>query len=165
MAIEIRPEPLGSSVARELILELNRELDARYPEDGANHFRLDEDEVAPGRGVFLVAYDGEAAIGCGAFRVVDADVAAAAFGGAKTAEIKRMYMSPAARGRGAGRAMLEALEAAAQDVGVTHLVLETGERQHEAVGLYARAGFARIERFGDYVSSPLSLCMGKSLKP
>jgi putative acetyltransferase len=153
MGIDIRAEPLSSPVARLLIEALNRELDGRYPEEGANHFRLEEDEVAPGRGVFLVARDDGEPVGCGALRLLEPG----------TAEIKRMYVAPAARGRGAGRAVLAALEDAARELGARRLVLETGDRQHEAVGLYERAGFARIERFGEYASSPLSLCMGKDL--
>ena len=59
--------------------------------------------------------------------------------------------------------MLDALESEARRLGVTRLLLETGERQHEALGLYESAGYARIPRYGEYESSPLSLCMGKDL--
>jgi ribosomal protein S18 acetylase RimI-like enzyme len=43
------------------------------------------------------------------------------------------------------------------------LLLETGERQVEAVRLYQRAGFTRVPCFGEYADAPLSLCMGKDL--
>jgi hypothetical protein len=43
-------------------------------------------------------------------------------------------------------------------------VLETGERQGEALALYGRAGFSRIPAFGEYVGSPLSVCMAKTLE-
>lgn len=136
-----------------LIAELDDELSGRYPGPGANHFRLDLDEVAPGRGAFLIAtLDGQP-VGCGAVRLLDSD----------TAEIKRMFTRPTARGRGVGRALLAELEAQARALGVSRLVLETGERQPEALALYERGGFVRIPAFGEYVDSPDSVCMQKDL--
>ncbi|RPH55998.1 N-acetyltransferase, partial [bacterium] len=99
--LEIRPESLASPVAEALIRALNAELSRMYPEEGATHFRLDPDEVAEGRGAFLVAYAEGSPVACGAIRRLDAD----------TAEIKRMYVAPDTRGRGIGRAILAALEA------------------------------------------------------
>lgn len=151
--IELRAEPLLSPLAQALIGELNAELSARYPEEGANHFRLDAEDVADGQGAFLVAYLGGEPVACGAVRR-NADGAA---------EIKRMYTRPAARGRGVATALLLALEGKAGDLGVARIVLETGERQPEALALYRRAGFVEIPCFGEYIDSPLSLCMGKDL--
>jgi GNAT superfamily N-acetyltransferase len=82
---------------------------------------------------------------------------------ADVAEIKRMYVVPAWRGRRVGAVILTALAAEACALGVSRLVLETGERQPEAIALYRRAGFTVIPRFGEYVDSALSLCMEKSL--
>src|SRR6059058_1721605 len=87
---------LLSPAARALIEALNAELSDRYPEPGANHFRLDPDEVADGQGAFLIASSGGRPVGCGAVRRIEA----------RTGEIKRMYVSPDARGRGIGRAVL-----------------------------------------------------------
>lgn len=133
---------------------MNAELSARYPEEGANHFRLDAAEVAEGRGAFMLAIAGQTALGCGAVRKIDE----------RTAEIKRMYVAPAARGSGVGRTLLAALESEARRLGAIRLVLETGARQPEAVALYRRAGFVPIRRFGEYRDSPLSLCMAKALQ-
>ena len=152
-SIEIRREEIGSPSAQALIRDLNGELRERYPEPGANHFRLDADEVAQGRGAFLVAYRGDDPVACGAIRLE----------GSHTAEIKRMYVVPDARGRGISRLLLAALEAEGRKLGARRLVLETGERQTEALALYERTGFVRIPRFGEYVSSPLSVCMAKEL--
>ncbi|MBZ5640803.1 MAG: GNAT family N-acetyltransferase [Acidobacteriia bacterium] len=149
----IRRGDLGSPVARRLIAALNDELAPIYPEAGANHFRLDVEEVEPGRGAFFLAYLGDEPVGCGAVRCLDEE----------TAEVKRMYVVPAHRGRGVGRAILGEIEAEARRLGVARLVLETGGRQPEVLALYASAGFAQIPRFGEYLASPLSVCMGKSL--
>ena len=142
-----------SSTARDLILALNAELRGRYPEEGACHFRLDADEVAEGRGAFLVAYRGGKPIGCGAVRRNEEG----------TAELKRMYVCMEERCRGVGRAILDALEAEARKLGVARLVLETGTRNPEAIALYERAGFGHIPAFGEYVGSRVSVCMAKEL--
>lgn len=151
--MSIRRETLDSPVAANLIGCLNAELLQRYPEPGANHFSLTAAEVAEGRGGFFVAYEGERAVACGALRLLAPELG----------EIKRMYVVPEARGAGHGRAMLIWLENFARSVGVSRLVLETGERQPEAIALYRSAGFAPIGRYGEYAESPLSFCMGKSL--
>lgn len=153
--LDIRREPLDGAPALALIAALNDELLARYPEEGATHFRLDRDEVAPERGAFLLARLGGDPVGCGAVRRLDAEAA----------EIKRMYVVPAVRGRGVGQAILTALEVEARRLGVIRLVLETGARQPESLALYRRAGFAEIPRFGEYLDSALSLCMAKALGP
>lgn len=100
----------------------------------------------------MVREDGRA-IGCGAFRVLDAT----------TAEVKRMYVEPSHRGRGVGREVLAALEASARRLGVTRLVLETGTKQAAAIGLYRAAGFVEVDCWGEYASSPSSKCFAKSL--
>ena len=151
--VVIQRSDLLAPAARALIESLNRELADRYPEEGACHFRLDPDEVADGRGVFLIAMLGRKPVGCGAVRRIEEG----------TGELKRMYVCPAERGRSRGRALLLALEAEARALGLSRLVLETGERQEEALALYGRAGFSPIPPFGEYVGSPLSLCMAKEL--
>ena len=140
--------------ARALIEALDAELLSRYPEPGTDHFELDADEVAPGRGAFLIAARAGEPVGCGALRRTEPGAG----------EIKRMYVSPAARGLGVGRAVLAALEAEARALGLERLVLETGVRQPEAIALYERAGFSRIGRFGGYEDHALTVFMGKDLR-
>jgi putative acetyltransferase len=149
----IRSYDLLSSEAQTLIAELNEELSAMYPEEGANHFRLNPEEVRKGKGSFLIATDGERQLGCGALRRMDE----------KTGEIKRMYVRNEARNRGIGRAMLHSIEEEAKALGMARLVLETGVRQLAAIALYRKAGFIEVPLFGEYVGSPLSVCMGKDL--
>ena len=151
--VTVRRVDILSLEARALIEALNAELSRRYPEEGATHFRLDPGEVADGQGAFLIASSRGQPVGCGAVRRIEA----------RTGEIKRMYVSPDARGCGIGRAVLAALEAEARALGIVRLVLETGLRQGEALALYEGAGFSRIPPFGEYVASPLSVCMAKDL--
>lgn len=153
MPLVIRPAPLDGPAARALIAALNAELLARYPEEGATHFRLDPEEVAPGWGAFVIAFREDEPVGCGAVRRLDSE----------TGEVKRMYVAPRVRGARIGARILAALEREARALGLARLVLETGERQPEALALYRRAGFVEIPRFGAYVDSVLSLCMAKTL--
>src|SRR5215210_6641580 len=97
-----------SATARMLIERLNAELSATYPEQGACHFRLDADEVAEGRGAFLVASRGQKPIGCGAIRRIDSE----------SGELKRMFVAPEERGSGVGKAILAALEREARKLGL-----------------------------------------------
>ena len=106
--VEIDRADLRSADAAGLIAALNAELSAIYPEAGATHFRLDPDEVGEGRGAFVIARVAGVPVGCGAIRRLDAD----------NAEIKRMYVVPAQRGRGISRRVLERLETEARGLGV-----------------------------------------------
>jgi GNAT superfamily N-acetyltransferase len=94
--------------------------------------------------VLLARDDDGTPVGCGALRAL----------GDGTAEVKRMFVVPAARGRGVSKAVLSGLEAAARQRGWTTLRLETGPRQPEAVGLYTRAGYRPIGAFGAYAGAP-----------
>ena len=67
------------------------------------------------------------------------------------AEIKRMYVAPSARGRGLGRTLLGALEAAAVDLGCDRVRLDTAASFTEAVALYHSAGYTDI---ADYNGNP-----------
>jgi len=146
---------LTDDVSRALINALNAELEVIYPEPGATHFQLEPEQVSEGRGAFLVVYRADTPVGCGALRLMD--------GG--TAELKRMYMAPAARGTGLGRRLVAALETEARTLGVRRLLLETGIRQAAAIALYRACGFESIPLYGEYVHSPAtSLCFGKDLQ-
>lgn len=79
------------------------------------------------------------------------------------AELKRMYVLPALRGRGVARAVLAFLEDEALRRGVQVTRLETGNLQPQALRLYERAGYARRGPFGDYDDDPHSVFMEKAL--
>ena len=151
----IEKASLTDAISIELIRALNEELQEIYTEPGTTHFRLDPDEVAEGRGVFLVIYRDGIAIGCGAFRLIDAG----------TAELKRMYVVPEARGTGLGGRLVDDLEAEARAMGASRLILETGIWQEAALALYRRKGFEPIPLYGEYLGSPkTSVCLGKELR-
>ena len=80
-----------------------------------------------------------------------------------SAELKRMFVTDAARGLGVGRSLLGAIEAHARAAGISVMQLETGLPQAAAIALYERAGYQQIERFGQYTDDPTSYCMEKRL--
>ena len=95
-------------------------------------------DFRPPTGTFLVGFDEDGTPVCG--------------GGVKglgdgIGEIKRMYVVPGARGRGAARELLTALEAAVVELGYTRARLDTGPEQPHAEALYRSAGYADIENF------------------
>jgi GNAT superfamily N-acetyltransferase len=85
-------------------------------------------------------------------------------GTSRSAEIKRMYVVPSARGLGLARAMLAHLEETAHAAGAEAMVLETGARQPEAIALYESSGYLPIPGFGFYRDSPISRCLARSLR-
>ncbi len=153
LSLSIAAEPFDSAEARRLVAALDAGLSERYPPEQRFGPNLKAEHLEEGRGTFLVAREGDRAVGCGAIRLLDP----------ATAEVKRMYVEPEQRGRGVGLAILAALEAAARQLGVRRLVLETGVHQEAAISLYRRAGFTRIDCWGEYASSPASVCMGMDL--
>ena len=78
-------------------------------------------------------------------------------------ELKRMFVSPEARGYRLGRLLLDRIEEEARREGLPCLRLETGIHQPEALGLYRAAGYVEREAFGEYRPDPLSVFMEKSL--
>src|SRR5436309_15672764 len=152
--ITIERADLTADVSHALINALNAELRGVYSEPMATHFRLDPEEVAGGRGAFLVVYQEGTPVGCGALRLLDPE----------TAELKRMYVSPSMRGKGLGRRLVAALQAEARALGVRRLVLETGVRQAAAIALYRATGYGPIPLYGEYRLSPdTSICLGKDI--
>jgi GNAT superfamily N-acetyltransferase len=156
LTLSIAPEPFDAPEVQALVVALARDLDERYGDEDEEYLNeVEPDEVSPPVGVFLVArVDGDA-VGCGALRPLP--------GRAGYGEVKRMYVSPAARGAGVGRALLAALEARGPELGFRVLRLETGDAQPEAVTLYESAGWIRIASYGRYADSPSSICFAKEL--
>jgi GNAT superfamily N-acetyltransferase len=149
--VTITREPFDGAEAAALRQAQRDELDARY---GRDDHEPGEKPTANSVPVFLVARDtAGAAIGCGGLRPL-------ASGGA---EIKRMYVVPAARGTGVSTAILRAIENEARAMGVAQLLLETGTEQPDAIRFYEREGYTLIPNFGPYIDSSISVCYARYL--
>jgi len=105
-------------------------------------------DFAPPGGTFLVGFIDGQAVCSGGIKRLDGE----------TAEIKRMYVVPAARRQGVARRLLDALEGAAQDRGYRLVRLDTGPRQQHAMALYVSAGYTRI---GNFNANPIAAYWGQ----
>jgi GNAT superfamily N-acetyltransferase len=122
-----------------------------YPPESRHAFSVDK-LLREGVAFFVARCEGEPA-GCGGVKLF----------GTEYAEVKRMYVRPAYRRRGLGRAVLDHLATYARAHGVRVLRLETGIFQTEAIALYERYGFERRPPFGAYREDPMSVYFEKSL--
>lgn len=101
----------------------------------------------------VLAYDSDKPIGCGCFKLFDE----------QSVEIKRMFVIKEYRGKGISKLILRELENWALETGYNSAVLETGYNQQEAIGLYNRLGYIKIDNFGQYALMPNSICFKKDL--
>jgi GNAT superfamily N-acetyltransferase len=134
-----RVEP-GEGIVGQLLRRYYEELDARFPDGFAveRSVAAPPEDLAPPHGAFLVArLDGEP--------------------DGATAEIKRMWISPAARGRGVARRLLGDLEGVAGALGCTVVRLDTSAHLTEAIGLYRSSGYVDIPAYNDNLYAGLWL--------
>jgi len=151
VSLEFRDEAYDGPSAQQLIDALQAEYVVRY--GGPDETPVDPAEFAPPDGRFVIGYLDGVPVATGGLRRRSA----------RDVEIKRMYVVPESRGRGLSREMLAALEARACDMGAERVVLETGERQPEAIRLYETSGYEPTERFGYYADAPMSRYYAKDL--
>ena len=148
--LTIEVERADQSDVEALLLEARALMRGLYPPESCHGLDLaayERPEVT-----LFVAREGGLAVACGACQLH----------GDGSAEVKSMFVAPDARGRGIGRKVLAAIEAAVRGR-VTALRLETGVKQLAAIGLYEAAGFRRRGPFGRYRDDPLSVFMEKPL--
>jgi putative acetyltransferase len=155
VTIAIRAVSWDDPIGEALRVAQQAEISARY---GVPDSEPGPKPTAADITVFLVAFDetpgAEAVpVGCGGLRELDSE----------HGEIKRMYVIPERRGTGLSVAILSALEAEAHGRGWDRVVLETGDRQPDAMRLYEREGYRRVPNFGYYADSELSICYEKAL--
>lgn len=155
--VEIRRVGYGHPDALLMIEEVQQEYVVRY--GGRDETPLDPLMFEPPDGSFFVGYRDGSPVATGAWRRSPVS----ALGSDRTAEVKRMYVAPRARGRGLARRMLAHLEASAAEHGAEVVVLETGLRQPEAIALYESSGYTPIPGFGHYKESPTSRCYARRL--
>jgi GNAT superfamily N-acetyltransferase len=136
--VECSPQqPDARQCLRAYFGELARRFDGGF--DPARSISADDAELTPPAGLFLIATLHAEPVGCGALK----------FHPGAPAEIKRMWVSPSARGLGLGRRLLAELEDRARARGVRTVRLETNRTLHEAVGLYRAAGYREVAAFND----------------
>jgi GNAT superfamily N-acetyltransferase len=128
------------SPAADLLAEVRVELNDVYE----TFSRLDNpplgpDEMRMPNGAYVVGYEDGVAVAGGGIRRLRAGVA----------EIKRMYVRPAARSRGVAAALLAALESEAEALGYEAIRLDTGPKQEHALRLYRGAGYANVEPYNE----------------
>ncbi len=140
-----------------LVEEVQAEYVRRY--GGRDETPLDPMVFEPPSGSFFVGYLDGRPVATGAWRRSTVE----ALGSTRTAEVKRMYVAPAARGIGLARRMLAHLETDAAAHGAEVVVLETGLAQPEAITLYESSGYTPVPAFGYYRDAPLSRCYARRL--
>ena len=134
----VQPEPVDSPTAVAVIRTYLTDIIARYYGRPATPEEVDRaitDDLAR----FFVGWRDGAVRGCVGFRMVDRE----------TAEMKRMFVDPAARGTGGGAALLAAVEEAAVSFGAAAIRLDTRTDLVEARALYARHGYREVSAFND----------------
>ncbi len=156
--MQLREVPFDHPDAQRLIAEVQQVYVVRY--GGQDSTPTDAAEFAAPRGVFVIGYLDGRAVACGGWRAHDGDEPDFCDG---DAELKRMYVVPAARGLGLARCLLADLERRAAAAGRRRLVLETGTKQPEAIGLYTSAGYSETRKFGVFRCEPDSRCFAKEL--
>jgi DNA-binding MarR family transcriptional regulator/GNAT superfamily N-acetyltransferase len=140
-AVEIRPVDPSSPDARQCLRAYVAELNARWEAgfDPSAGVTAEPHELTPPAGCMLVAYLHGEPIACGAVKHLP---------GGPT-DIKRMWVSPAARGFGLGRRMLDELEQLARDAGASVARLETNRVLTEAIALYTSVGYREVPAFNN----------------
>jgi len=102
----------------------------------------------------LIVYLEDEPVACGCFKKYN-DTAV---------ELKRMFVSPKARGLGLAQLVIGELEVEAKRQGFEIMILETLYKQIEAISLYQKVGFEIVENYEPYIGLSNSICMSKSIK-
>lgn len=133
-----------------LIPLLDKDLRSRYQDLQDTY---DKHNVIVNVDTVVIAYvDGQPA-GCGCFKQFNNTAV----------EMKRMYVKPEFRRRGISSAVLNELEKWAVEMGYRDAVLETGDKQAEAIAMYKKLGYSIVPNYPPYENIPTSICMQKPL--
>ena len=129
----------GSPAAQGAMTAYFAELAERFPTGFDATGYLDPEDYNPPRGRFFLAMSGDEVLACGGLVWIDDSVA----------EIKRMWVDPAARGRGLAGRLLAFLEQTAAGSGRRRVILDTNPVLLEAIAMYRKNGYRDIERYND----------------
>lgn len=135
--VEDPASPDARACLEQYFAELNARFDVGF--DPSRSIPAEPDEMAPPAGAFVLARLRGEPVGCGGVK----------FHGAKPAELRRMWVSPSARGLGVGARLLAELERLAREAGARVVHLETNRALSEAIALYRRSGYVEVPRFND----------------
>jgi len=142
--VKIVEAPFDDPVSAALVSDYVAEIEAMYPEWTPDvPPRMSARDVEPPDGRWLVAYRDGQGVGCAGLKRLDA----------RTAEVKRIYVAPDARGAGVARALLGRLETLARDAGYDTIRLDTGAKQPASVALFRSHGYQPI---ADYNGNPVA---------
>lgn len=139
--IVIEPADPRSAPARACLQAYYDELARRFATgfDVALSRDPDADDMLRPRGAFLLAWSDGLPVGCVGLKGA----------GTQPAEVKRLWVSPAARGLGLARRLMAAVEDAARELSIPLLRLDTNSALPEAIELYRKTGWVEIPRFND----------------
>jgi putative acetyltransferase len=140
----------GSSDFKELVRELDADLKIR---DGGEHSFFAQFNKLDLIKHVVVAYDAMTPVGCGAIKKYDGN----------TMEIKRMFVPSARRGNGIASLVLQELEKWSSELGFEKCILETGQKQPEAIALYKKNHYMVIPNYGQYANVASSVCFEKKV--
>ncbi|MCR9176076.1 MAG: GNAT family N-acetyltransferase [Alphaproteobacteria bacterium] len=152
MSVEVREVPVGDPGALRLIGESEAELAGIYPPE--LRYALSPEQLMDIGARFVVAEVEGVAMGCGGVALFE-----------DFAELKRIFTTRAARGRGVAKAVVAALEEIAKGAGLSVVRLEAGLASPEAIALYKRLGYREIGPFGEYAENGSSVFMEKDVAP
>jgi putative acetyltransferase len=133
-----------------LVLELDLELKIRDGDDHAFYAQYNKTDSIK---YVVLAYENSEAVGCGAIKEWDSE----------TMEVKRMFVPLKNRGKGIASLVLTELEKWAFELGYKKCILETGEKQPEAIRLYTKNNYNLIPNYGQYAGVETSKCFEKYL--
>jgi uncharacterized protein YdhG (YjbR/CyaY superfamily)/GNAT superfamily N-acetyltransferase len=143
----IEEAPAASAEVRWCFERYYAELDARFEGgfDVAAALPLGLEELTPPAGLVLLARQDGHPVGCGALKLGDPE----------SAEVKRVWVAPEARGQGLGGRLMDELERRAVEAGKRRARLETNRALHEAQAMYRARGYREVapfneERFADH---------------
>ena len=135
---------------QQLVIKLDQDLKIRDGEDHSFYAQFNKIDAIKH---VVIAYDGDEAVGCGAIKAFAENAM----------EVKRMYVLEDRRGEGMASIVLQQLEQWALALNCIRCLLETGQKQPEAIKLYTKNGYHVIPNFGQYTGVANSICFEKKL--